>query len=796
MMKINKVAVLGAGVMGSALACHMANAGLSVILLDIVGKDKNGSVPTDKKGRNAHTQSALSACIKSKPAPLFAKSLGSRIEVGNLDDDLNKIADCDWILEVIIENLEIKRSLYERIEDIRKKGTIITSNTSGIPIHMLSEGRSEDFRSHFFGSHFFNPPRYLTLLEVISGPDTKPALLDQFSTWATSKLGKEIVRCKDRPAFVANRIGVFAMSYIYSIAHEMELPISIVDKLTGKAIARPSTGTFRLGDLVGLDVAHKVMSGIKSHCPDDAMVQALSELPFMNHLIENKWLGNKTKQGFYKKTKERDANGKTIIQELDLKSLEYVRKSDLKLESLGKARKIDDAKARIQYLFNADDEGGKLVKKSMAALFAYASQRVPDIADDLYEIDKALRCGFNWTYGPFEYWDIVGVQAGIDAALAEGFTIPEWVTKMVASGQTNFYQRVDGSMQVYDPNGTNLTALPRHKNQISLHTDDKKPLVYQNDEVHLHDIGDGVLCLEFKSKMNAIGQGILDGINESITLAEEQGWKGIVIGNHAEQFTVGANLMLIGMMAFQQQYEMLNMAVKLFQDTSMRCRYSKIPIVVATQGYVFGGGCEISMHCDGVAAAAESYIGLVEVGVGLIPGGGGTKEFAMRMSDRFGTGDVEIPSLIEYFKTIATASVATSAKEAFDLHYLLPERDRIIMNKSHNIGEAKAMVLGLSENYSHPVQRNDIKVLGRSGLGALYVAANELKRAGWASEHDIKIAHKIAYVMCGGDLSEKEHVSEQYLLDIEREAFLSLCTEQKTMERIQHMLEKNKPLRN
>ena len=796
MKRIKSVAVLGAGVMGSALACHAANAGLKVLLLDILDPKLEHAESASRVQRNAITDKALKACIKSKPAPLFSKNLASRIETGNLTDDLHRIADYDWILEVVVERLDIKQGLYERVEEYRKPGTLITTNTSGIPIHMLAKGRSDDFQTHFFGTHFFNPPRYLQLLELIPGPNTDKNLIAAFAEFGGSVLGKTIVHCKDTPAFIGNRIGVYAMAYIYAEAQASGLPISTIDKLTGPAIGRPKTGTFRLGDLVGLDVAAKVIQGIKDNCPDDEMIQALAMPDFFDYLLENKFLGNKSGQGFYQRTKEKDENGKRIILELNLASKNYEKSERVNLNSLSSAKQIENDVKRIQALFDAEDAGGILIQKSLCALFAYAAHRIPEISDDILQVDKALKTGFGWSYGPFEYWDIIGIEKAVAAAEALGFSIGSWVSDAQANGLKTFYEwRADGRYY-WDIESTNYKRIPEHPSIIHLRTTDQKPLVYKNDEVHLHDIGDGVLCLEFKSKMNAIGEGILTGITESIDLAEREGWRGLVIGNHAENFTVGANIMLIGMMAFQQQYEMLNMAVKQFQDTTMRCRYSDIPVVAATQGYVFGGGCEVSMHCDGVAAAAETYIGLVEVGVGLLPGGGGTKEFALRASDSFFEGDVEIPTLIEKFKTIATGHVATSAMEGFESGYLLKGRDQIIMHRNRNIGAAKKMVLNLADGYRQPIPREDISVLGRIGLGALYTAANELFRAGYASEHDIKIAKKIAYVLCGGDLSEKQTVSENYLLEIEREAFLSLCTEQKTLERIQHMLEKGKPLRN
>jgi 3-hydroxyacyl-CoA dehydrogenase len=516
----------------------------------------------------------------------------------------------------------------------------------------------------------------------------------------------------------------------------------------------------------------------------------------MQFLLDHKFLGNKTGQGFYRKEEKKDDKGGSTFLSLNLKTLEYEKEPRVDLPSLALSKQIEDPEKRIRALYQATDAGGELIRKHLLGLFSYVSHRVPEITDRINSIDDALKAGFAWTYGPFEYWDIIGLEKGIQDAKALGLTLSPWVEKMVADGKDKFYVRKNGKSFVYDPLTSDYITLPGDTARVNLnHLRDQVP-VYKNDEAVLHDIGDGVLCFEFRSKSNAIGEGILRGINESIRIAEEGSWKGLVIGNQATHFTVGANLMLIGMMAFQEEWDELDQAVRFFQDTSMRCRYSAIPVVAANQGYVFGGGCEISMHCDGVAAAAESYIGLVEAGVGLIPGGGGTKEFAVRLSDSFDPGEVQIPNLINRCKTLATASVSTSAYEAYDLGYMIPHKDDVIINTLNNISEAKNKVLELSPSYVTPIKRNDILVLGRQGLASLYTFANEFRLAGYGSEHDIKIVHKLAWVLCGGDLTGAQKVNEQYLLDLEREAFLSLCGERKTQERIQYMLENNKPLRN
>ena len=774
--------------MGSGIACMLANAGYQVIMLDL---------PTPEgKNKNKVADDALALAIKQKPAPLYHASFASRIVTGNFEDDLQKIKEVDWIIEVIVEKLDIKKALFEKVDQHRKPGTIVTSNTSGIPIHLMAEGRSQDFKSNFLGTHFFNPPRYLPLLEIIPGPETDPALIDFMMQFGERHLGKQTVRCKDTPAFIANRVGVYSMAKTFQLTEELGLPISVVDKLTGPAIGRPNTGTFRLADLVGHDTGVKVMQGIQQNCPADEQAIAFNVPAYMQFLLDHKFLGNKSGQGFYKKTEEKNAKGQSVFLSLNLKTLEYGPDPKMDLPSLALIKQIEDTEKRIKALYSAKDAGGSLIKKHLTGLFSYASHRVPEIADQFTSIDDAMRAGFAWSYGPFEYWDLIGIRLGITDLEAEGYTAAFWVHEMLDKGFESFYKIENGKRLAYNPATKNYEPLPGSETKINLNTLRNQSPVYKNDEATLHDIGDGVLCFEFRSKANVIGEGILRGLNEAIRIAEENGWKGLVIGNQSPNFSVGANLMLIGMMAFQEEWDELDGAVRLFQQTSMRCRYSAVPVVAATQGYVFGGGCEFSMHCDAMAAAAESYIGLVEAGVGLIPGGGGTKEFALRFSDSIKAGDVLIPQLIERCKTIATAAVSTSAFEAYDLGYMIKGRDEVILNAAMNIMEAKNKVLELSDHYTMPIPRVDITVLGRQGLASLYAFANEFKLGGFGSEHDIKIVQKLAWVLCGGDLTGTQQVTEQYLLDLEREAFLSLCGEQKTMERIQYMLENGKPLRN
>ncbi len=780
--------------MGTGIACHLANAGFSCLLLDILPPDLQEG-ETSPAARNKLAASALKKALKAKPAPLMDPDFASRIEVGNFEDDLPKIADCDWIIEVVVERLDIKQQLMQRVEQHRKPGTLVSTNTSGIPIRLIAQNMGEEMRKHFCGTHFFNPPRYLRLLEIIPGPDTLPEVTDFFMAFGDRFLGKQTVLCKDTPAFIANRIGVYMMGVVFQLVEELDLTIEEVDVLTGPLIGRPKTGTFRLADLVGLDVAVKVIGGVQQNCPEDEDVQKIKLPAYFQHLVDNKWYGDKTGQGFYKKTDERDERGKRIILALDLKTLEYRPRRKPKLPAVEAAKQIEDLNKRLQFLLKDQSKVGEFMRRSFAALFSYASKRIPEISDTIFGIDDALRAGFAWKQGPFEAWDAVGLEMGLDLCHAAGLQVAPWVSEMQGKGITGFYKRESGKKFCYDLPSGKYQAVRSAEGLVILDNYRNQSPVYKNDEIVLHDIGDGVLCLEFTSKMNAIGEGILRGLGESIRIAEEGAWQGLVIGNNADNFTVGANLMLIAMLAYEQEFDELNMAVHLFQQTSMRCRYSSVPVVIATQGYTFGGGCELLMHCDAAAAAAESYIGLVEVGVGLLPGGGGTKEFALRASREYGPDGVMIPTLVERFRTIAMGSVATSAYEAYKYGYLERGRDQVVMNTQRNLAEAKKRVLELAANYVQP-QPQQVTVLGRTGLAALYAAVSEMYLGQFISEHDAKIARKIAYVLCGGDLTGTSQVSEQYLLDLEREAFLSLCGEQKTLERIQHMLKTGKPLRN
>ena len=797
---IKKVAVIGSGIMGSGIACHFANIGVEVLLLDITPRELNtkekakGFTLEDKIVRNRLVNDSLKAALKSKPSPIYNQKFANRISTGNLTDDIAQIATADWIIEVVVERLDIKKQVFENIEKHRKPGTLITSNTSGIPIQFMSEGRSDDFQKHFCGTHFFNPARYLKLFEIIPGPKTSPEVLDFLNGYGEKFLGKTSVVAKDTPAFIGNRIGIFSIMSLFHMVKDMDLTIEEVDKLTGPVIGRPKSATFRTVDVVGLDTLVHVANGIHDNCPKDENHDLFKLPSFINTMMGNKWLGSKTKQGFYKKTVS--AEGKKEILSLDLNTLEYRSKKRAKFATLEMTKTIDHVIDRFKVLVKGKDKAGEFYRKSFAALFTYVSNRIPEISDDIYKIDDAMKAGFGWEHGPFQIWDAIGVEKGIEMMKAEGLTPNAWVNDMLASGNTSFYTIKEGATYFYDIPSKKQTKVPGQDAFIILNNIRKTTEVFKNSGVVIEDIGDGILNVEFQSKMNSIGSDVLAGLNKGIDLAE-QNFRGLVVGNQAANFSVGANIGMIFMLAIEQEYDEMNMAIKYFQDTMMRMRYSAIPTIAAPHGMTFGGGCELSLHADKVVAAAETYMGLVEFGVGLLPGGGGSKEMALRASDSFKKGDVELNVLQENFLTIGMAKVSTSGYEAFDLGLLQKGKDTIIVNKDRQIAAAKAQAILMAEQgYTQPMRRKDVKVLGKQALGMFIVGTDAMEASHYISEHDRKIANKLAYVMAGGDLSEPTLVTEQYLLDLEREAFLSLTTERKTLERLEHMLKKGKPLRN
>ena len=798
--RIKKVAIIGSGIMGSGIACHFANIGVDVLLLDIIPREltekenSKGLSFEDKVVRNRLVNEALSSSLKSKPSPIYHQKFANRITTGNLEDDIHKVANVDWIMEVVVERLDIKKLVFEKLEKFRTPGTIITSNTSGIPIKFMSEGRSEDFQKHFCGTHFFNPARYLKLFEIIPGPKTASDVLDFLGSYGEKFLGKTSVIAKDTPAFIGNRVGIFSIQSLFHAVKDLDLTVEEVDKLSGPVIGRPKSATFRTVDVVGLDTLVHVANGIKENCPKDERLE-LFELPeFITTMMGNKWLGTKTKQGFYKKSVS--AEGKKEILSLDLNTLEYRSAKRAKFATLELTKTVDKVVDRFKILVGGKDKAGKFYRKSFTALFAYVSNRIPEITNELYKIDDAMKAGFGWEHGPFQIWDAIGVDKGIELMNAEGLEPAAWVNEMLASGSTSFYSIKEGATYAYNIPSKSQTKVPGQDSFIILDNIRKTNEVFKNSGVVIEDIGDGILNLEFQSKMNTIGGDVLAGLNKAIDLAEKD-FAGLVIGNQAANFSVGANIGMIFMMAAEQEYDELNMAIKYFQDSMMRMRYSSIPTISAPHGMALGGGCELSLHADKVVAAAETYMGLVEFGVGVIPGGGGSKEMALRAQDQFQKGDVQLNVLQEHFLTIGMAKVSTSAYEAFDLNLLQKGKDVVVVNKDRQIAVAKQHAKLMAESgYTQPTKRTDIKVLGKQALGMFLVGTDSMQESNYISEHDMKIANKLANVMAGGDLSEPTLVSEQYLLDLEREAFLSLCTERKTLERIQHMLKTGKPLRN
>jgi len=781
---IKKVAVLGSGVMGSRIACHFAGAGIPVLLLDIAAEGNN---------KNKIVNDALTGALKSNPSPVYTKDVAKRITTGNFEDNMKDIGGCDWVIEVVVERLDIKQQVFEKVEQFRKPGTLITSNTSGIPIHLMTEGRSEDFNKHFCGTHFFNPPRYLRLLEIIPTEHTDAAVIDFLMEYGDVILGKTTVLCKDTPAFIANRIGVFSIMSIFSLVDKLGLTIDEVEALTGPVIGRPKSATFRTADVVGIDTLVKVANGVYENCPDDEAREIFRIPEWLNKMVDNKWLGDKTGQGFFKKIK--NEKGESEILTLDLKTLEYKPRVKPKFASLDAVKTIDDVHSKLKMLIQSPDKAGEFYRHFHYGLFSYISHRIPEISNEVYRVDDAMKAGFGWEIGAFESWDLLGVAKTADAMKAAGFSVSTWIDEMLAGNQNKFFGADKGQQLVYDIPTKANSIIPGGESFIYYKNYQDK-LIWKNSSCKLYDIGNDVLALQWNTKMGTIVGDVLSGIQTSIEKAEKQ-YKGLVIANDGANFSAGANIGMMFMLAVEQEYEELDMAIRAFQNTMMRVRYSSIPVVVSPHGLSLGGGCELSLHSDKVCAAAETYTGLVELGVGIIPGGGGTKEFVIRASDEVQYGEPENIPLQNRFLTIATAKVGTSAHEAFELGIYRKGCDEIIMNQDRRIAEAKRSVIELYDaGYVLPVPRKDIKVQGRAVLGALLAGVHGMQMGNYATEHDAKVARKLAYVMCGGDLSEPTLVSEQYLLDLEREAFLSLCGEKKTLERLQSVITKGKPIRN
>jgi 3-hydroxyacyl-CoA dehydrogenase len=762
--------------MGSRIACHFAHIGCRVLLLDIAPRELSdaektkGITPDHPMHRSRIARESLEATLKSNPSPIYLKKFAENITVGNLDDDLSKISDCDWVIEVVVENLEIKKGLFEKVEQHRKPGTLMTV------------GRSKDFVAHFCGTHFFNPPRYLPLLEIIPGANTNPEVLEFLMQYGQRYLGKETVMCKDTPAFIANRIGVYSMAALLHLVEEMDLTVSEVDKLTGPVLGRPKSATFRTSDVVGLDTLAKVAIGLDKNLTNDEQKQVFALPHYIQKMLDKNMLGSKTGQGFFKKVKTEDSSK---ILALNLKTLEYEEQPKAKFATLESTKAIDDLAARIPVFLRGKDKAGEFYRKSLFGLFAYVSHRIPEIADELYKIDDALRAGFGWKLGPFETWDAAGLKDTLKTMQTENYQTAGWVAEMVSVGNSSFYKTESGKKLYYDPATKSYKPIPGSEALPSLEILRPSKTVWKNSGATLVDLGDGILNLEFHTKMNTIGGEVLTGINKAIDIAEAE-YRGLVISNTGDNFSAGANVGMIFMMAAEQEYDELDFAIRAFQNTVARIRFSSIPVVVAPHSLTLGGGTEISLHADKVIAHAETYMGLVEFGVGVIPGGGGTKEFALRASDEFRDGDVRINVLRNRFLTIGQAKVSTSAHEAFELGYLRHGIDEVVMSRREQLGRAKRAALTLWENgYTRPRPRTDITVLGKEGLGIVYVGANAMLAGGYISEHDQLISQKLGWVLCGGDLSQPTKVSEQYLLDMERRAFLELCMQRKTLERLQ-----------
>ena len=798
---IKKVAVLGAGIMGSRIAMHFANIGVEVLLLDMVPRElteaetAKGLDLNSPLVRNRIVNTLFQTAVKSSPSPIYSNKSLEYVKLGNFDDDMAKIKDVDWVIEVVVEKLEIKKLIYDKVEQFRKPGTLVTSNTSGIPIHLMAEGRSEDFQKNFCGTHFFNPPRYLALLEIIPGPQTDPKIISFLMEYGDLYLGKRTVLCKDTPAFIANRLGIYSLIQTIRVTEELGLSIEEVDKLTGPVIGRPKSGTFRLSDVVGLDTTVNVCNNLSAILKNDESVSAFQLPAIVSKLMENKWLGDKTQQGFYKKTK--DENGKTIILGLDLKTMEYRVSPKVKLSALDAVKSIENVNEKVAVLLKDKSTAGDFYRKTFADGFTYASNRIPEIADEIYKIDDAITAGFGWQVGVFATADAIGAKAFVELCESQGMKPAQWVYDMIAAGINTFYKVEDGKKMYYDIASKSYKVIPGTEGFIILDNIRKTNVVWKNPEASIFDLGDGILGVEFQSKMNTLGSGPIEALNKAYDMAEKN-YRGLVIGNDSTQaFSAGANLGLLFMYAVEQEFDEIDMVIAAFQETMMRARYSAIPVVTAPHSLSLGGGCEINLHADKVVAHAELYMGLVELGVGLIPAGGGTKEMALRSSDMYQPGDTELNILQNAFMNIAQAKVSTSAQEAMDMNYLKAGRDQIVLNRSRLIADAKQAAISLAEaGYTQPVRRTDVKVQGKTGIALFRAGIKSMRMANYITDHDALIADKLAFVINGGDLSYPQMVSEKYLLELEREAFLSLCGEKKTLERMQGILTGGKAPRN
>jgi len=804
---IEKAAVLGAGTMGARIAAHLANAGIACYLLDIVpaeltADEKRKGLTLERPAvRNRIVLAGLEAARKSRPAAFFTPETARLVTPGNFDDNLGWCGDVDWIIEAVAENLEIKRKLLERVDAVRKQGTIVTSNTSGLPIRLIAEGRSEDFQQHWAGTHFFNPPRYMKLAELIPGEKTLPAVLETLTEFCDVRLGKGVVAAKDTPNFIANRIGTFSMLNAIRQMLAMEMTIEEVDACTGPAVGWPRSATFRTADIVGVDVLVHVIRNIYDSIPDDESREMFRVPPLIEEMMKRGWLGEKTGGGFYKRVK--GPGGESEILTLDWQKMEYRPQQKARFGSIEAGKAVEDISERLRLLVapalegKGGDKANRFLWSGLSEMCLYAARRAPEIAHSVVDVDHAMQWGFAWEMGPFEIWDAVGVEPMAKALEREGKSLAPLVARVLASpgksfyrsdkGQTNYFDFASGALApVREPAGVLILKLLK----------DRTTVVERNSGASLIDIGDGVLCCEFHTKMNAIGGDIFAMLQSGVARLETE-FEAMVIGNQAPNFSAGANLMLLLMTAQEGEWDDIHLAVRQFQRVNMAIKYAPRPVVAAPQGMALGGGCEINLHAARIHATAEAYIGLVEVGVGLIPGGGGTKEMLIRAGEHAAGGDsLDLThALRPIFENIATAKVSTSAEEARLLNYLRPS-DLVAMNRDRQIADAKQTALAMVRAGYHPPAPAQIRVLGEEFLALAKLAVHMMVRGEYATEHDGVVARKLAYILAGGGITAAQNVPEQYILDLEREAFVSLCGERKTQERIAHTLKTGKPLRN
>lgn len=805
---IKKAGVVGAGVMGATIAAQLANVGIETLLLDIVPpqitdeEKKKGLTPESKAFRNKLPEIGVQTALKSKPASFYVPENAKLIRIGNLEDDLGRLKEVDWIIEVVVERIDIKKIVFEKIDSVLRPGTIITSNTSGIPGKALVEGRSENFRKHFAITHFFNPPRYMKLLEIVPVSETLPEVVETLAEFCERVLGKGVVYAKDTPNFVANRIGIYSLLSVVRAMMDLGMTVEAVDELTGPVVGHPKSATFRTSDLVGLDTLVHVANNVYEGAAGDEKRDMFKVPDFINQMVAKKQLGEKSKQGFYKRV---DENGKKVILSIDYKTLEYTPQQKVRLASLEGAKNVSGTAGKIKAIYYAEDPAGLFTFKTLSETLIYSAMRIPEIADDIVNVDNAMKWGFAWRLGPFEAWDALGVTKSLEKMKKAGYEIPAWVQEMVDSGKTSFYKRELGVQSFYDVPSKEYRPVPVKAQMILLPSlKERNRLVAGNKGASLIDLGDGVACLEFHTKMNAMGEDIVGMIIKSADIVSKQ-FEGLVIANHGDNFSAGANLPMILFTAQEEEWDELEWMVKTFQDCFMKLKYLDKPVVAAPAGLALGGGCEICLSSDRVRFAAETYMGLVEVGVGLIPAGGGSKEMLIRNTEHLFevqpggvyTKQIElVPFVARAFETIALAKVATSGPEAAKLGYLRPT-DKMTVNRDFLIEDAKRTVMALNmEGYTPPRPMDEIRVAGENTFALLKMAVWTLNQQGFATDHDVTVAEKVGYVLCGGRVFADTKVSEQYLLDLEREAFCSLAGHPKTQARIQHMLTTGKPLRN